>query len=265
MRPGYRLVRRRVLGHLRDRLRQTDQRLERPLGNGIQQRLTRPARERLRASLASALGHGRHACFANRWRQLWPVQPWLADWFCSPSCSPPWSRRGGAERRGGSPPFRLIPRWEPASVSSLRSQWRFFRRQGDELVLMQVGHDVEAYEVDADRLRRLRPRAKPATRPGFAQVFRLPLRALAGLRQQLRRQGIAHRFIAEEGYLRGGLKRRVLRLIWRPASPNSKSPCPSPGSARPSLPSPAGGRGAEGEGHDFNSLSPHPGSLRRGD
>lgn len=128
--------------------------------------------------------------------------------------------------------IRLIPRWEPASVSSLRSQWRFFRRQGEELALMQVGNRVEAYEADADRLRALRPRAKPATRPGFGQVFSLPLKALAGLRRQLRRQGIAHRFIAEEGYLRGGLKRRVLRLIWRPVSP----PIPSPPTGRPSLP-----------------------------
>jgi len=219
VRPGYRLVRRRVLGHLRDRLRQAGQLLRRPLGGGVQQRLTRPARERLRASLASALGHCRHASAVNGWRRVWRTEPWLAEWF-----SPPWPRRGGAERRGGWPPIRLIPCWEPASVSSLRSQWRFFRRQGEELVLMQVGNRVEAYEADADRLRALRPRAQPATRPGFTAVFSLPLRALAGLRRQLRRQGIAHRFIAEEGYLRSGLKRRVLRLIWRPASPSIPSP-----------------------------------------
>ncbi|MDG4596254.1 MAG: DUF1566 domain-containing protein [Candidatus Contendobacter sp.] len=77
-----------------------------------------------------------------------------------------------------------------------------------------------------DRLRALRPRAKPAARPGFTHVFRLPLKALAGLRRQLRRQGIAHRFIAEEGYLRGGLKRRVLRLIWRPAASRITHPDP---------------------------------------
>jgi len=75
---------------------------------------------------------------------------------------------------------------------------------------MQVGNRVEAYEADADRLRAPRPRAQPATRPGFTVVFTLPLKVLAGLRRQLRRQGVAHRFIAEEGYLRGGLKRRVL-------------------------------------------------------
>ncbi|MCG5548798.1 hypothetical protein [Halorhodospira halochloris] len=32
----------------------------------------------------------------------------------------------------------------------------------------------------------------------------------------LRRQGVPHLFVAEEGYLPGGLKRRVLRLAWWP-------------------------------------------------
>jgi len=228
VRPGYRLVRRRVLGHLRDRLRLTKQRLHRPLSGGIQQRLTRPARERLRAGLASALGHGRHACFANGWRRVWQAEPWLADWFCSPPCLP-WWRPG----RGRGARIGLIPRWEPASVSSLRGQWRYFRLQGDELVLMQVGNRVEAYGVDVIRLRVLRPRARPASRPGFSEVFCLPLKALVGLRQQLRRQGIAHCFIAEEGYLRSGRKRRVLRLIWRPLS----AAFPLLSSDWPSLPS----------------------------
>ena len=127
VRPGYRLVRRRVLGHLRDRLRQTGQRLHRPLGGGVQHRLTRPGRERLRASLASALGHGRHACFTNCWRRVWRTEPWLAEWFrwhdrAGPALtpgpsptgrgeidSPPWPRRGGAERRGGSIRPALTP------------------------------------------------------------------------------------------------------------------------------------------------------------
>ena len=69
---------------------------------------------------------------------------------------------------------------------------------------------TSAARITPSVIRAPRPRAQPATRPGFTVVFTLPLKVLAGLRRQLRRQGVAHRFIAEEGYLRGGLKRRVL-------------------------------------------------------
>ncbi len=36
------------------------------------------------------------------------------------------------------------------------------------------------------------------------------------LNGDLRRAGIPHAFIAEEGYLKGGLKRRLLPLLWIP-------------------------------------------------
>lgn len=239
VRPRYRLVRRRVLGHARDRLRQFGQRVARPLDGGVQQRLTRPARERLRATLASTLGHGRHAAFANAWRRLWQSQPWLAEWFDGPPppSAAPRLTGAGVAGRALNGVAGLNPRWEPARVTSLRSQWRFFHRQGDGLTLLQVGHDVEAYGADADRLRALRPHARPAVRPGFDPVFRRPLKDLAGLRRQLRRRRIAHRFIAEEGYLRGGLKRRVLRLTWRPGPLRRPGPCPAP----PDHPSPLPG------------------------
>ncbi len=41
---------------------------------------------------------------------------------------------------------------------------------------------------------------------------------LRKLRMSLCRRAVAHGFIAEEGYLKRGLKRRVLRLLWRPLS-----------------------------------------------
>ncbi|TQE98082.1 MAG: hypothetical protein FKY71_15705 [Spiribacter salinus] len=50
----------------------------------------------------------------------------------------------------------------------------------------------------------------------FAATLSLPLGRLRGLRRHLRRQGVPHLFVAEEGHLPGGLKRRVVRLAWWP-------------------------------------------------
>jgi len=69
---------------------------------------------------------------------------------------------------------------------------------------------------------------KPVT--GLDAMHFAPLTALKGVRAQLRHAGLAHLFVAEEGYLpqgslsaasgihlvRGGMKRRVLRLLWQP-------------------------------------------------
>jgi hypothetical protein len=40
----------------------------------------------------------------------------------------------------------------------------------------------------------------------------IPLSRLCRLRQRLRKAGFVHCFVAEEGYLKSGHKRRVLRL-----------------------------------------------------
>jgi hypothetical protein len=52
-------------------------------------------------------------------------------------------------------------------------------------------------------------------RLGFQQTLALPLAQLKSLRSRLRRLRLAHVFIAEQGYQRNALKRRVLRLRWQ--------------------------------------------------
>ena len=44
----------------------------------------------------------------------------------------------------------------------------------------------------------------------------LPLSALKTFRRRLRKAGLPHVFVAEEGLRGGGLKHRVLRLAWAP-------------------------------------------------
>lgn len=158
-------------------------------------------RQALRATLASYLGHFQHASARRLTRSLWRHYPWLGLLF---------SPQGR--------PFPLVPRFEPATVSSLRGQWRFFAAAfPDRLILIQVGNRVEAYGEHARVLARefgVRPDRAP--RSGFEESVGLPLQRLKGVRRTLCRRATAHLFVAEEGWLKGGMKRRVLRLLWQP-------------------------------------------------
>jgi RNA-directed DNA polymerase len=200
IRPHYRLVRRRVVGNLRERLQVFEKQLLRAEGGGVTLLLKREVREGLRATLASYLGHFRHANAMRLTRALWQRHPWLMPVF---------------KLLSG---YHLQPLWEPASVTSLRSQWHYFKQHHPESInLMQVGNRVEAFNADADKLLSvldIHLAHKPRHR--FDATLSLPLNQLNSLRQKLWQMRIPHLFVAEEGYMRGGMKRRVLRWHWWP-------------------------------------------------
>ena len=204
VRPGYRLVRNRVIAHLNEKLAGYRRALWREARHGITLDLRREPREALRATLASYLGHVRHA---SAWRHIQRVMArhdWVHNLFALHD------------------DYRLLPRYLPPSVSGLRSQWRWFVQQWPEaLVLVQTGQRFEVYEHHAHALaHQLNSSLDTPPRKPFAATLSLPLQRLRGVRHRLRRQGQSHLFVAEEGYLRGGLKRRVLRLAWWPRQPN---------------------------------------------
>jgi hypothetical protein len=167
-------------------------------------RLPPAARERLRAILASYLGHFAHA---DAWR--------LSQSLFAP---PGWLGRLFEWHQG-----RLVPRWEPAAVTSLRSQVQYFRHQfPPALVLVQVGNRVALFGPDLRQalaacpwLARWRD-VQVETRGGLGQGLSWSLAAIQGLGRSLRAAGLAYAFVAEEGYLRGGMKRRVLRFLYSP-------------------------------------------------
>ena len=200
VRPDYVLVRRRVVGNLRRKLAGC----ARDLVTVTSLRLPPAARERLRALLASYLGHFAHA---DAWR--------LSQSLFAP---PGWLGRLFAWRQG-----RLIPRWEPAAVTSLRRQVQYFRQQfPPALVLVQVGNRVALFAPDLSLalspcpwLARWRG-TQVENRPGLGPGRSWPLDAIKGLGRSLRAAGLAYAFVAEEGYLRGGMKRRVLRYLYLP-------------------------------------------------
>lgn len=88
------------------------------------------------------------------------------------------------------------------------------------LALIQIGNRVALFEPDlrlalagSPWLARWRS-ARAETRPGLGPGLSWPLAAIKGLGRSLRAAGLAYAFVAEEGYLRGGMKRRVLRFLF---------------------------------------------------
>jgi hypothetical protein len=207
VRPGYLLVRRRVVDNLQRKLRRFErQLLHRFTGGegGWLLDLHPERREQLRATLASYLGHFKHA---NSVRLILRVEsqfPWISQLFRL-------HFRGRISHQG----VTLIPQWQPAQVSSLRSQWRYFKQQLPEgVVILQVGSGYELYDQDALLLhRQFRRPLIPRDRIGRVGVqhclrYRPPERK--NLVRRLRRHAIPYQLVVEEGYLHGGMKRRVL-------------------------------------------------------
>jgi RNA-directed DNA polymerase len=197
--PEYRLVRRRVIGHLRERLETHRRALQ------CAERLwhLRPeAVAALQASLTSYLGHCRHAQSAGLVRSLFAQHPWL-QYILQPVY------------HGGAMGLRWVDR--PAGVTSLASQWRYFRRRyPGHLLLLHVGQRLEMWGAQGDALS-LSAGSSPVQRPGLGSGLAWPVSRGAVLRRSLRRRGRAFCQIFEDGYLRSGMKRRSLRWIYTPS------------------------------------------------
>ncbi len=154
VRPHYRLVRRRVVGHLRDRLARHRRRICR---SASLWELPPGRVDALQATLASYFGHFRHAQAARLRAAVFRSAPWLA----------PLLRVTGGGRRG--PPARLRRLDRPAKPESLAMQVRWFRaRLPQHLLIVQVGNRWEAYGADAECLQAA-ARPPPAPWGGFSQ------------------------------------------------------------------------------------------------
>ena len=118
--------------------------------------------------------------------------------------------------------LRLQRRWLCPAVTNLCGQSLWFVREWLGLaVLVQIGHRFELYDDQTRNLTRwLTAAFGPVLRQPFMATLSPPcLARLQGFRRALRRGGVVHPFLAEEGFLPVGLKRRVLRLAWWPGHP----------------------------------------------
>lgn len=192
VRADYLLARRRVLGHLDERLARCARRVKRADG-----RLVCPPAsvDALQATLASYYGHLRHARTNRLQAQIFMRHPWLGHWL--------------APLGDG----RLARVDRPARVASLAGQWRWFhRRYPNHVLLMQVGNRWECAVGAAA--------AAPTAnrRPGLPPTLALPLDRVRALKRALTRAGRPWCEVAENGTLKGGLKRRQVVALW-PAPP----------------------------------------------
>ncbi|GHY06892.1 hypothetical protein FXE50_07530 [Vibrio cholerae] len=174
VRPSYRLVRRRVVGNLYEKLRSLAKELWRPCAGGWHCDLNYPLREQLRATLASYWGHFNHA--NTRRLKNWFFQrfAWLSALY---RCE-----------------INLTPRWQPHHVTTSDQQVAYFKRHYMvPCLLLQKGNQVIELHCGA--------------------VY--PINHINLRLQQAQQQGQAYALVT--GYLRSGLKRRVLRQLWLPA------------------------------------------------
>ena len=203
VKPGYKLVRRRVLGNLHEKLQTLRALIVQEQAQGELINLKPDVREQLRAVLASYWGHLNHA---NTWRlreKLFSCHAWL-----------PWLFLDAQQ---------LTPRWLPASVSSFASQCRYFTQQyAGFACFIQKGRQWLCFM------------------PG-SKDMQIPIQTLGKHCAAMRRQRLGYAVITEQGYLRGGLKRRMLRLLWWPHSPPAVSLNQPAGATRHQLKAPWGG------------------------
>lgn len=176
VRPSYRLVRRRVVGNLYEKLLSLAKVLWRPRAGGWHCDLNYPLREQLCATLASYWGHFNHANTQRLKRWFFQRFAWLTALY---RCE-----------------IDLTPRWQPHNVTTFRQQVAYFKRHYMvPCLLLQKGNQVIELHSGA--------------------VY--PINNLNQRLQLAQKQGQAYALVTEQGYLRSGLKRRVLRQLWLPA------------------------------------------------
>lgn len=223
VRPFHLLVRRRVVGHLREQLALAERALVVTTGAVTTYRFDADALRALQSRLASYLGHFRPAACRRLVARIWQDHPWLDAFFRLDLDGP-----------------CVRPRFAPPVIArSVLGQYRHWRIEypGDE-VLIQIGTFVERLQWPPRRigrrgrsnftltgLRRMRP-----TRRGAIDGF--PVRQLPRRVAVLLAWGCPVLLVAQTGRPAGRIEQRRPLLRWVPQSSASitKRSCAS---ARP--------------------------------
>ncbi len=213
-RPNYRLIRRRVVANLHSKLDHYERQIAPRQGLHRQMNLPGVAitpdqlqtwqlpadPQPLFSTLASYLGHFGHASSHRLVASLWRRYPWLA-----------WVVRLNANGK-------LQSTRSARGVASMRGQWRYFRnRFAPAIVLMQVGKCLEVYGPHARLVAGLPHHGgKPVQRPGWAATeagLSWPMARLHRVTHKLSKQGLPWVYVAEQGWLKGGIKQRSLHTL----------------------------------------------------
>ncbi len=198
VRPDYVLARNRVTGNLKQRLEVYENELVSP-GNDVAQKmfLKEETIGSLRSTLASYLGHLKHANTHNLVKALWKRYGYLRCLF---------TLSGG---------YRLNSLIEPATPpGKLSTQYSWFiRRYRDYCIFFQKGRFCEFYGRQAGKYSVILGLKRGRDIWGMGIKCGFPVRSLEKYKAKAREAGIPYVVVAESGYYKTGLKRRVITEI----------------------------------------------------
>ncbi len=200
VRRDYKLVRRRVVHHLREKLKGYEARLVDARGASRCYHFDRETLDTLAATLASYLGHFKSAQCWNLWQALWREFDFLSRYF-----------EFDAAR------WKLVRKYGvPAGLRRTRQQYRYFRwRFPDCALFFPVGRFVECYDYAAPHwveglgLKRLRRNRRGAS-------YGFPLRQSGRHLQSLLERGYHVLLIEQCRHARGGIRERVAAARYEP-------------------------------------------------
>ena len=210
VRRDYRLVRRRVVNHLKAKLRAYEACLvaER---NGVHwYRFDEPQLDALAATLSSYLGHLKPASSRRLWRSLWRRFGFLENYFDFDARQ-----------------WKLVRKYSmPAHLNTVRQQYRYLRwRFPQEALFFRVGRFYECYDIgEPEWVSRLGLKRMGWTRRGARWGF--PLRHLERNLAALLAAGKRVMLVGERENGLGGLRKRVPVCKFSPTVLANKSRTP---------------------------------------
>ncbi len=198
MRPQYTLVRRRVVGNLKAKLRKARLQLCRPAGEPlVVWRFHEETLQNCLATVNSYLGHFKHAHARRCEARLWKEFSFLRRFFALSS-------------------RRLVRRDRPLRrVLRLRQQVRWLQRHfKGSLCLIQIGCYYETFDHDAVRLAQSAGLKLQQNWRGFAQGCGFHRRWLPRILARLKQQRVPLVLVAETGRELYQTKERLPQLMW---------------------------------------------------
>lgn len=197
VRRDYRLVRRRVVGHLKERLRAFENELVQTDAHARRYRFDPETLDRLAATLASYLGHLKQAQTWRLWQALWARHPFLSRYFRFDACA-----------------WKLVRRYtSPRGRCRARQQYHYWKvRWPDGALFFQVGRFIECYDAAPPEwvrwlgLKRMRPNRRGAH-------YGFPLHQMARHLRRLLGRGLCVTVIGE--CERPGCRTKERVPVWR--------------------------------------------------
>lgn len=236
VRHDYVLVRNRVIGNLSDKLNHFRNRIvvEGAIGKNKYTivHMREDTIQELRQTLASYLGHFKHANAHNLTKSLFEKYPYLKYIFTpleSPACNGGDEIEFLLERTRGLMPNgedfltgftlsesdKLVPLYEPPFCPpNLKVQYLWFtERYREYCIFFHVGRFCEFYGDCAEKFASLFGIKMAKETRGMGRQCGFPIRMLKDFKKKALLEGQAYIVVAERGYYPTGLKRRVVTEI----------------------------------------------------